>query len=140
MLAVKSYPQDYVDQCRALIASRIAAFDDLGRHAGHAERDALFHFEPLYFNDLVVVLEGMFVNRMRGQEAKGPNPLGEVRILSESLLLNGGILGEATHATQDPKASVLGLRVGEEIKLRRADLEKLAAAYFAEIEARFGED
>lgn len=137
MQGVKSYPRSYVEACRAGIADRIADYRDI---AAAADLDDVYAFEPTFFNDLVVVLDTMFVHRLPSQEGTDGNPLNEVRILVESLLQNGGLLAESVAIEQDPKASVLGLRIGEEIRVREEGFARLAEAFFDEIERRFGDD
>jgi len=47
-------------------------------------------FEQRFFNDQVLILDNMFVHRLTGIEGKDGNPLNEVRVLSNSILLNQG--------------------------------------------------
>jgi len=47
-------------------------------------------FEQRFFNDQVLILDNMFVRRLTGIEGKDGNPLNEVRVLSNSILLNQG--------------------------------------------------
>ena len=45
-----------------------------------------------FFNDQVLLLDHMFVHRLTGIEGKDGNPLNEVRVLCNSILLNQGKL------------------------------------------------
>ena len=104
-----------------------------------AAKTALEAFEPLFFNNLVLVLDESFVHRLRGVEGKDGNAMNEVRLLVTSLLSNDGCLVADKQIKLKPETSVLGLAVGDPIAIREADFVKLADAYFAAIEASFGE-
>ena len=78
-------------------------------------------------------------DRRRGQEGKDGNPLNEVRMIADSLLLNDGVLTANSTIKYNPAKAVLGLRIGDAITLTRADFERLAAAFFAEMHAKFGQ-
>jgi hypothetical protein len=47
-------------------------------------------FESIFFSRSVLLLDYMFVHRFRGIEGKDGNPLNEVRVLCNSILLNQG--------------------------------------------------
>jgi hypothetical protein len=129
MLGVKAYPREYVDSCRAKVASDIAAFGALkGANSG---------FEATYFNNLVIVLEAMFVHRLRTLEGKDGNPLNEVRVLVNSLLEHGGELTADKSIKLVSSKSVLGLEYGERVALTREGFGQLSEAFFAEIDAKF---
>ena len=55
MLAEKTYPQDYIDGCRARMDAQLAAYRELVSSTANAKavRAALDSFEPLFFNHLV---------------------------------------------------------------------------------------
>jgi hypothetical protein len=139
MLGMKSYPKEYVDACRARVDAGLRAYRALG--AAGAE------LETRFFNDQVLLLDYMFVHRLSGAEGKDGNPLNEVRVLCNSLLLNGGKLqvdrlpGWPNSAVSGlklpPDKSVLGLKPGDEVKLTEADFVRLADAFFAELEKRY---
>jgi hypothetical protein len=129
MLCMTTYPQEYVDSCRARVETAAAAFPQLDADADR---------EPIWFNNLVIVLEACFVHRARAQELKDGNPVNEVRLLAASLLTNGGRLLADKQIRLDPDRSVLGLRVGDPIALTASDFDRLAKAYLAEIEIKFG--
>jgi hypothetical protein len=98
---------------------------------------AVESFEPLFFNNLVLVLDNFFVHRARGLEKKDGNPLNEVRMLCNSILQNDGMLAADKTIKFNPSKSVLKLQIGDEIKLTEADFVRLFRAFFDEIEAKF---
>ena len=59
-------------------------------------------------------------------------------MLSNSILQHGGVLTADKTITFKAATSVLRLEIGDEIKLTKADLARLAKAFFAEIDAKFG--
>jgi hypothetical protein len=86
MLAKNSYPQAYVDDCRSRMEALLTAYKALKLTS------AASSFEPLFFNNLVVVLDRLFVHRTRAREGKDGNPLNEVRMLCDSVLEHKGVL------------------------------------------------
>ena len=70
MLAEKTYPQDYIDGCRARMDAQLAAYRNLAAATADtkAVRAALESFEPLFFNHLVVSLDAYFMHRTRDIE------------------------------------------------------------------------
>ena len=99
--------------------------------------NALEAFEPQFFNNLVLVLDTLFVHRTRALEKKDGNPLNDVRVLSNSLLQNEGVLLADKTIKLDAAKSVLGYRVGDEIRLNEADFHGLSTAFFSEIESKY---
>jgi len=89
----------------------------------------------------------MFVHRLSGIEGRDGNPLNEVRILCNSILLNKGKLqvnrlqGWPNSAVSGlkllPEKSLLKLQVGDEVRLTEADFVRLSKAFFAEIEKKY---
>jgi hypothetical protein len=63
MLARNSCPKAYVDDCRASIDAQLVAYKALKLTSAPA-------FERLFFNNLVVVLDRLFVHRTRGGRAR----------------------------------------------------------------------
>jgi hypothetical protein len=77
---------------------------------------AVGSFEPLFFGNLVLRLECCcFVHRAGGSEGKDGNPLNEVRMLSNSILQNGGVLTADKTIKYKPETSVLKLKIGERL-------------------------
>jgi hypothetical protein len=139
MLAVSAYDQDYIDTCREKVGAQVAAYEALARAArnGAEAGSALDAFEPLFFNNMVLVLDALFVHRLRNKEGKDGNPVNEVRVLSESLVQGDGVLTVPKSIKLDPEHSVLHHAPGDEIALSCGDFQRLAEAYFAEMQARY---
>jgi hypothetical protein len=64
---------------------------------------------------MVMVMDSCLTHRTRGLEGKHGNPLNEVRILCNSLMLNHGIVSADKTTKSDPAKSILKYRVGDEI-------------------------
>jgi hypothetical protein len=127
MLGVKTYEKSYIDASRTATEARIAAFGKL--HDAGA-------FESVYFNTMVLALDHLFVNRLRGVEGKDGNALNEVRVLANSIMENDGVMA-ADSQIKFKDGSITGLEVGDRIELRADDFRRLSAAFLDEIEARF---
>jgi hypothetical protein len=141
MLGMKTYSQDYIDACRARVDADLRAYR---KQVGKAPSK---EFEVCFFNDQVLLLDHMFVHRLTDIEGKDGNPLNEVRVLCNSILLNHGKLqvdklpgwpnSAGGSIKLPPEKSVLKLRAGELVKLSEADFVRLAKAFFEEIEKRY---
>jgi hypothetical protein len=119
MLCMNNYKQDYIDECRSRMEAQLAVYRELvattSVKTGRGEEvDA---FEPLFFGNLVVVLDGFFVHRARALEKKDGNALNEVCMICNSLLQNRGVLSADKTIKYDPEKSVVKMRIGHEIKL-----------------------
>jgi hypothetical protein len=144
MLSVTGYSQDYIDKCRARITEQITAYHNLSHTARVQATNAPSHeaaeiFEAGFFNHLVLLLDYMFVHRSRTMEKKDGKVLNEVRLLCQCLLENDGVLVADKTLKLNPAKTVLKLEPGDEICLNEADFVRLADAYFAEIEQKFGQ-
>ena len=141
MLAVTTYDQDYIDECRSRMEAQLDAYRALVSAAAKdnrsATRSAVESFTPLFFNNLTLVLDNYFVHRTRAIEGKDGNPMNEVRILCDSILNNHGVLRADKGIKYQPETSVLKLGVGDEITLDEAQFRLLFEAYFAAIEQKF---
>jgi len=142
VLGMKKYSKVCIAACRARVDADLRAYRNLADNGRSKE------FEARFFNDQVLLLDYMFVHRLTGIEGKDGNPLNEVRVLCNSLLLNQGRLqvdrlpgwpnSASTGMELPPEKSVLKLKVGEEVRLNESDFVRLAKAFFAELEKKFG--
>ena len=141
MLGMKKYTQEYIDACRARVDADLRAYR---KYAGKAPSK---EFEVRFINDQVLLLDYMFVHRLSGIEGKDGNPLNEVRVLCNSLLLNQGKLqvdklpewpnSAVSALTLPQEKSVLGLNVGDNVKVGEDDFMRLSEEFFAEIEKKY---
>ena len=136
MLCVNTYGHDYIDQCRARVASYVDAYRAIT--AATTDDAAITAFEPVFFNNLVLALDTYFTHRSRTLEGKDGNPVNEVRVLCASLTQHGGELVADKTIKLRPDTSVLGYVPGDEIALTEDAFVRLADAYFDEMHARFG--
>ncbi|GAA2977804.1 hypothetical protein [Actinokineospora diospyrosa] len=137
MLAVSTYSEDYLEACRDRVAEHVGVYRAMvGSGAGAEFTAAVAAFEPVFFNNLVLVLETSFVHRLRGKEGKDGNPLNEVRLLSAALLADG-LLRVDKGISWDPARSVLGYAAGDRVEVREREFLALAEAYFADLAAKY---
>jgi hypothetical protein len=135
VLAVTKYPQAYVDQRRAAIDAALTAYRDVTKGV---KRPAVAAFEPIYFSNLVLVLDAYFTHRQRSLELKDGNPLNEVRLLCASILDHDGVMVADKQIKLKADQSILGYAAGDTIAIGEADFVRLAEAFFAEIEQKYG--
>jgi len=141
MLGMKKYTQDYIHACRVRVDADLRAYR---RQVGKAPCK---EFEARFFNGQVLLLDHMFVHRLMVIEGKDGNPLNEVRVLCNSILLNNGKLqidklpgwpdSAGASMKLPPEKSVLKLKAGDEVKLSEADFVRLSKAFFAELEKKY---
>jgi len=72
MLARNDYPREYIDGCRARVRSHVAVYRGLAaaarKQVGASSRSlqsALGSLEPVFFNNMVLVLDSYFAHRTR---------------------------------------------------------------------------
>jgi len=133
MLAMTRYPQEYIAECRSRIASDVEAYKSVAAAAG----DAAAAFEPVFFNNMVMVLDAYFVHRTRALEGKDGNALNEVRVLCSSMMLHDGVMTADKSIKLSPDDSVAKVQFGEKIALGARDFSRLSAAFFSELESRY---
>jgi hypothetical protein len=141
MLGRKNYTPEELDHAKTSINQQLAAYKKLAK-AIDARSDpnvtsALEAFEPLFFNNMTLVLDRYFVHRLRMVTGKDGNPLNEVELMSDSLMNNDGVLRGDNVIKLIPDQSVLKLDIGDPIRLSAAQFQRLSKAFFAEIEAKF---
>lgn len=137
MLGRKTYTQEEIDHARAEIGQQLSAYQELAAAVAGKSKAALAAFDPLFFNNLVLVLDRYFVHRLRVATGKDGNPLNEVEMLSDSLMHHHGVLRAIKVISYVPERSVVGLRIGDPIRLTPESFERLATAFFTELERRF---
>jgi hypothetical protein len=135
MLGVSHYSQNYIDDCRAMMRDQLSSYGAIARVAKPGP--ALVRLEQQFMNHLILALDRYFVHRLRGKELKDGNPLNEVRMLCTSLLERGGVFTADATIKYSADKSVLKLKTGDRIVLTVGQFEKLAEAFFADIEAKF---
>jgi hypothetical protein len=96
MLGRKTYTQEELDNARTAIDQQLAAYKKLvkaidGATSDPKVRSALDAFEPLFFNNMTLVLDRYFVHRLRVVTGKDGNPLNEVELMN-----NDGVLAATT--------------------------------------------
>ena len=139
---MKKYPKAYIAACRARVDA------DLRAYRSAVGKTPSREFEARFFDDQVLLLDYMFVHRLSGIEGKDGNPLNEVRVLCNSILLNRGKL-QVDKLPEWPNSAVAGIKLpreksllklkgGDEVRLSEADFERLSKAFFAELEKKFG--
>ena len=128
MLAITTYPQEYVDQVRSRFAADVAAYNAGSPAAA---------FEPVFFNNLVIALDHHFCHRVRNREGKDGNALNEVRVIVNSLMENDGLVKPDSAVKLKPETSVLGYAPGDRIALSADDFERISDGFLREIEARY---
>jgi hypothetical protein len=134
--------QDYVDACRSRTETQVAMFRETAQAArDHGDADvellesALESLEYEYFNNMAIVLEGYFADRIRSLGGRG-GAVDEVRAVVRSLMENGGTFALDPQAPLDPARTVLRLAPGDPVRLTLQQYVRLSNAFFREVEAR----
>jgi hypothetical protein len=133
MLGRKDYTHEELDAARRAVAAQFATYRALV--AAAPAGGAAAAFEPVFLKTLVLALDRMFVHG-RPVVGKDTNPLTEVELLAASLLVGDEFLAQKV-VRWVPEQSVTKVAAGDPVRLDLATTEALAAAYLAEIEARF---
>ena len=144
MLAVSKYQKEYIEDCKIRLDAQLETYKKLIAECKNKEGKnepslyiAIDYFEAEFFNNLVILLDALFVHRLRDKEGKDGNPLNEVRILANSIITNKNILLSDKTIKQDPDKSILKLKAGESIKINEEEFSKLSDAFFEEIEKKY---
>lgn len=86
---------------------------------------------------MVLVLDEMFVHRLRTVEGKDGNALNEVRGLCNSMLHHNNVMTADNSIKLSSSKSVLKYEVGDEIKLSETGFVALSTAFFVEIAHKY---
>ena len=137
----KDYTRAELDRARAAINSQLTAYRDLVSAVAATKDErassAVAAFDPLFFDNMTLVLDRYFVNRLRAVAGKDGNPLNEVEMICDSLMNNDGVMLASNVINLIPDRSVVQLQVGDPIELNLADFERLSGAFFADLERKF---
>jgi hypothetical protein len=136
MLGRKGYTKAELDHGRAAIGEQLAAYKALKKAVTRGSA-ALDDFEWRFFNNMTLVLDRYYVHRLRVTTGKDGNPLNEVELIADSLLNNDGVLRGNNVVKYVPEESVVGLKVGDRIRLSCDDFDRLSSAFFADLERKF---
>jgi hypothetical protein len=115
MLGMKAYPNDYINSCRAKVNADLAAPTP--------------EFEASYFNNLLV-LDVLSMHRLRTLEGKDGDPLNEVRMLVDAILLHDCFFTTDKAIKLTPACSVLGFDYGDNVALSEAQFVSLPRPTF----------
>jgi hypothetical protein len=141
MLGRKDYNPEELDNAKTAVKKQLAAYKKLAKAIDGSSdpqaKSALEAFEPLLFNNMTLVLDRYFVHRIRMVTGKDGNPLNEVELVADSLMNNGGVLRGNNVIKLVPEESVLKLDIGDRIRVNAAQFDRLAKAFFGEIESKF---
>jgi hypothetical protein len=124
MLSVTHYPAARIAHCRARFNTELEVVATTGAHA--------------LLPSLLIALDAHFVHRARGLEKKDGNPCNEVRMLVASWLAGSDVLLADKSIKYDPARAVLGIAIGGRLALDLHSARRLAHAFLADIEAKFG--
>jgi len=138
---MNNYTRKYIDDSLRQINQHISTYKKL-KAAVTKQNEDLLHtaikpFEPVFFNNMVLVLDSYFTHRSRTIEGKDGNPLNEVRVLCNSLLHNNSIMSMDKSVKIIPGKTVLKYKTGENIQLHEEDFSRLFKAFFVELESKY---
>ena len=133
MLGRRDYAPEEIAAAKSAVAAELAVYLRLVTSGAVPSAD----FEALYFNNMVIVLDRYFVHRVRPVAGKDGNPLNEVELIVDALIGNGGVFRGIKVIKYVPENSVLGIKVGDRIRLNAADFDKLSQAFFADLQSKF---
>jgi hypothetical protein len=139
MLGRKNYTLDEFDHGQAAIREQLSVYKKLAGEisSDHTSQSALAEFEELFFNTMTLMLDRLYIHRLRIVSGKDCNPLNEVELICDSLIDNDGIFRAGNVIKYIPEKSVLKLKVGDRIHISRAGFERLSAGFFTELESKF---
>jgi hypothetical protein len=144
MLGRKDYTKEEFDNGKRAIQRQLTSYRQFvdaatGDKPDKETQAALDAFETEFFNNMTLVLDRLYVHRLSGKdhEGKDGNPLNELRLIVDSLLDHKGVMRVDKQIKLPTDKSVLGIDVGDTIKLTEDDFKKLSKAFFEELKRRF---
>ncbi len=137
MLGRKSYTRQELDNAKAALDGQLAAYRELVMTLPVDAGMARVAFDERFFNNMTLVLDRYFVHRLRSVTGKDGNALNEVEMLSDSLMNNDGVLKATTVIRYVADRSVVGIGIGAPIVVGQDGFERLAEAFFADLERKF---
>jgi hypothetical protein len=144
MLCVNHYSKEYIAACRAKVDQQLRTYrklfsskENLQSHKDKQANAVEESFEVVFFNNMVMTLECYFFHRSRTLEKKDGNPLNEVRMLVNSMMLNEGRMAPDNTIKYVPDKAILKLQLDDEIKLKEKDFLLISKAFFTELESKF---
>jgi hypothetical protein len=135
MLGRKNYEQDEIDRARAAVERQLIAYRKLA--GAVSDPSALEDFDEPFFATLMLALDRPFVHRLRTATGKDTNALNEVELIVDALINNVGVFRGASVIKYVPEQSVVGLRPGDRVSLTADQFERLADAFFTELDRKF---
>jgi hypothetical protein len=140
MLGRKNYTTTELENGRAAMKSQLETYKKLVATASSVDaKAALAAFEPLFFNQLSLALDRLYVHRIRAVTGKENNPLNELELICEALIDHHGVFRGNNVIKYTPTKSVLQLEIGDKIGLTQQQFERLSSAFFTDLEAKFAE-
>lgn len=130
----------YVASCRERINAQIECYNQLIATAkdeyttNEALDETIANFEPVFFNNLLLVMESYFDLKAQPDSQHLPGALQEVRLLCSAIRHNHNQLGNGYTTAVDPEQMVLKLAPGSTIRLNETNFITLANAYLNEME------
>jgi len=142
MLGRKSYTREEFESGKAAVEQQLAKYRKLAgavssNGSTNGLQSSLGNFETMFFNNMVLVLDRYYVHRLRMVTGKDGNALNAVELIADSLMNNDGVMRGNNVIKYVPKDSVTKLEIGDQIRLTEKQFERLAAAFFKELEQKF---
>src|ERR1022692_1203135 len=142
MLRRKSYTREEYNHAKKSIEEQLAVYNALTKVAGSKAKDksaesTLSSFEVTFFNNMVLVLEQPFVQRLRSVTGKDGDAINEVELLCDALISNKGVFESKSPIDYIPEKSVLNLEAGDSVRLTESEFERLASAFFVDLKGKY---
>jgi hypothetical protein len=140
MLGVQKYSIEYLNECRKKINSDVSRYRKISNIIKDQSKESnsdLLNFEHSFFNNMILILDSLFVHRLRRIEGREGNPLNEVRVIANSIAGNQGRMMKDSTIRLKPQNSLLKYNVGDKIKVSESQFSLISKAFFSEIERKY---